>query len=80
MMGALQIIAGLRFAACGLVVIFLVLAQQPSNDLGVMGGAAAYQSMQRRSTDARIANTTKYAGVAFFVLALLCGFVVLLAK
>ncbi len=80
MMGALQIVAGLRFAACGLIIIFLVLAQQPNNDLGIMGGAAAYQSMQRRSTDARIANTTRYAGAAFFVLAVLCGVVVLFAK
>ncbi len=79
-MGVLQIVTGVRFAVCGLIVIFLVLAQQPSNDLGVMGGASAYRSMQERSTDARIANTTKYAGAAFFIIAILCGVVSLFAK
>ena len=72
-MKILQIISGARFAICGLIVIFLVLAQQPSNELGVLGGASAYQSMQQRSTDARIAKATTYAGAAFFLIAVICG-------
>lgn len=70
-MSIFEIIAGVALILCGLVIIALVCMQEPKSGLGtVAGGADMYASMQSRSTDAKIAQTTKYAGVAFFVLAI----------
>ena len=69
-MGILEIISGLRLLACGVIVILLVLAQQPKTNMGgAFGGGEMFADMQTRSRDARIANVTKYAGIAFFALA-----------
>jgi protein translocase SecG subunit len=79
-MSILHIITGLRFAVCGLIVIFLVLAQQPNTDMGVLGGSSAYRAMQQRSIDSRIAKTTKNVAIVFFILGIVCGMVNLFTK
>lgn len=81
-MSIFEIILGVLLVVCGLVIGFLVLAQEPSNGGAgaIAGGADAYSAMQSRSTDAKIAQVTKYAGIAFFVVAILVNVVDLLAK
>ena len=56
----------------------LVMAQEAQGGMGAVGGAM--MDMGSRSTDARIANVTKYAGVAFFVLAVVVNAINILAK
>ena len=69
-MSILQIVSGVLLIVCGVIIAALVLVQEPKGGLGTVGGGTdMYMDMQSRSTDAKIAKTTVYAGVAFFVLA-----------
>lgn len=68
-MGILEIISGVLLIACSVVIILLVLAQQPSGGMGAIGGGDMFADMSSRSTDAKIAQVTKFAGIAFFVFA-----------
>lgn len=79
-MSILEIISGVRLILCGLAIAFLVLSQEPSNGgAGALsGGADAYSAMQARSTDAKIAQVTKYAGFVFFALAIIVNAIALL--
>lgn len=80
-MGIFEIIAGVLLIICSVIIIALVVAQQPQSGMGALGGANdMYSSMQSRSIDARIAKVTKYAGVAFFVVAILVSVVGIFAK
>lgn len=79
-MSILEIIVGVMLIVCGVAIIMLVLAQQPNNGMGAMGGGNMFSDMSSRSTDARIAKVTSYAGMAFFALALVAGAISLLAK
>ena len=80
-MSILEIIAGILLVFCSIVIIALVVSQQPQNGMGALGGNNdMYNSMQSRSVDARIANVTKYAGIAFFVLAIAVSAVNVFAK
>ena len=63
---------------CSVVIVMLVMAQEAQGGMGAVGGAM--MDMGSRSTDARIANVTKYAGVAFFVLAVVVNAINILAK
>ena len=79
-MGILEIITGALLVVCGVVIVMLVLAQQANTGMGSMGGGNMFADMSSRSTDAKIANVTKYAGCAFFALALVASAISLLAK
>ena len=69
-MGILEIIAGVLLVACSVVIVLLVLAQEAktSGMTAMTGGSDVYGDMQSRTADAKIAKTTKFAGIAFFVL------------
>lgn len=70
-MSILEIIGGVLLIICGIIIAALVLVQEPKSGLGSIGGGTdMYMDMQSRSTDAKIAKTTIYAGVAFFVIAI----------
>lgn len=77
-MGILEIITGVLLIFCSVVIVMLVMAQEAQGGMGAVGGAM--MDMGSRSTDARIANVTKYAGVAFFVLAVVVNAINILAK
>lgn len=80
-MGILEIIGGVLLILCSIVIVLLVTAQQPNNGMGaISGGSDMFGNMQSRSADARIANVTKYAGVAFFVLAIAVSAINIFAK
>ena len=80
-MSILEIITGVLLIICSVVIVALVVSQQPQNGMGALGGNNdMYSSMQSRSIDARIANVTKYAGVAFFALAIVVSVVEMFAK
>lgn len=80
-MGILEIIAGLRLIICSIFMILLVLAQQPKGGMGgAFGGGEMFADMRTRSRDMRIANVTKYAGIAFFVIAVLASAINLFIK
>ena len=79
-MGILEIISGVLLIACSVVIILLVLAQQPSGGMGAIGGGDMFADMGSRSTDAKIAQVTKIAGAAFFVLAIAVSAINVLAK
>ena len=79
-MGILEIISGVLLIACSVVIILLVLAQQPSGGMGAIGGGDMFADMSSRSTDAKIAQVTKYAGFAFFVLAVIVSAINVVAK
>ena len=68
-MSILEVIAGFMLIFCGVVIILLVLAQQPSGGMGAIGGGDMFADMSSRSTDAKVAQVTKFAGIAFFVFA-----------
>lgn len=69
-MSILEIISGVLLIFCGIVIILLVVSQQPNGGMGaIAGGSDMYASKLARSTDAGLARRTKYAGVAFFVIA-----------
>lgn len=77
-MGILEIITGVLLIFCSVVIVMLVMAQEAQGGMGAVGGAM--MDMGSRSTDARIANVTKYAGAAFFVLAVVANAINVLAK
>ena len=81
-MSILEIIAGVLLIFCSVVIVALVVAQQPQSGMGgALGGSNdMYSSMQSRSIDSRIANVTKYAGIAFFVIAIAVSVVEMFAK
>ncbi|MBQ5326284.1 MAG: preprotein translocase subunit SecG [Oscillospiraceae bacterium] len=79
-MGILEIISGVMLIACSVVMTLLVLAQQPKGGMGAIGGGDMFQDMSSRSQDAKIANVTKYAGAAFFVIAVLVNAINVFAK
>ena len=77
-MGILEIITGVLLIFCSVVIVMLVMAQEAHGGMGAVGGAM--MDMGSRSTDARIANVTKYAGAAFFALAVVVNAINILAK
>lgn len=77
-MGILEIITGVLLILCSVVIVMLVMAQEAQGGMGAVGGAM--MDMGSRSTDARIANVTKYAGAAFFALAVVVNAINILAK
>ena len=81
-MGILEIIAGVLFILCGVVIILLVMSQQAktSGMSAMTGGSDVYGEMQSRTADAKLAKLTKYAGIAFFVLTIAVSAMALLAK
>ena len=79
-MSILEIITGVLLIVCSVAIIMLVLAQQAKGGMGTMGGSEMFADMSSRSTDAKLANVTKYAGCAFFALALVVSAISLLAK
>ena len=79
-MGILEIISGVLLIACSVVIIMLVLVQQGNNGMGAISGGDMFADMGSRSTDAKIAQVTKYAGVAFFALAVAVSVVNAIAK
>lgn len=79
-MSILEIISGVMLIACSVVIILLVLAQQAKGSMGAIGGGDMFQDISSRSQDAKIANATKYAGAAFFVLAVLVNVINVVAK
>lgn len=79
-MGILEIISGVMLIACSVVIVLLVLAQQPSGGMGTVAGGDMFQNVSSRSQDAKIANVTKYAGVVFFVVAILVNVISAFAK
>ena len=79
-MGILEIISGVLLIACSVVITMLVLVQQGNNGMGALGGGEMFADMSSRSTDAKIAQVTKYAGVAFFALAVAVSVVNAIAK
>ena len=79
-MGILEIISGVMLIACSVVITLLVLAQQPSGGMGAVAGGDMFQNVSSRSQDAKIANVTKYAGIAFFVVAILVNAISAFAK
>ena len=79
-MGILEIISGVLLIACSVVITMLVLVQQGNNGMGALSGGEMFADMSSRSTDAKIAQVTKYAGVAFFALAVAVSVVNAIAK
>ena len=79
-MGILEIISGVLLIACSVVITMLVLVQQGNNGMGALGGGEMFADMSSRSTDAKIAQVTKYAGLAFFVLAVVVSAINVVAK
>ncbi len=79
-MSILEIIIGVMLIVCGVAVVMLVLAQQSKNDMGSLGGASMYADMSSRSTDAKIAKVTSYAGTALVVLCVVLSAVSIFAK
>lgn len=77
-MGILEIITGVLLILCSVVIVMLVMAQEAQGGMGAVGGAM--MDMGSRSTDARIANVTKYVGAAFFALAVVVNAINILAK
>ena len=79
-MGILEIISGVLLIACSVVIVMLVLVQQGNNGMGAIGGGDMFADMSSRSTDAKVAQVTKYAGFAFFVLAAVVSAINVVAK
>ena len=77
-MGILEIISGVMLIFCSVVITMLVMAQEANGGMGAIGGNM--MDMGSRSTDARIAKVTQYAGVAFFVLAVVVNAINVFAK
>lgn len=78
-MSILEIIVGVMLIACSAVITLLVLAQESKSGMGAVDGGM-YVDMSSRSTDAKIAKVTSYAGVAFFALAVIVSAISLIAK
>ena len=73
-MGALEIISGVLLIVCSVAIIVLVLFQESKGN-GLSGAIAGGEMMgnegRSRSSGAVLARYTKYAAIAFFVLAIL---------
>lgn len=73
-MGALEIVSGVLLILCSIAIIVLVLFQE-SKGSGLSGAIAGGEMMgsegRSRSSGAVLAKYTKYAAIAFFVLAIL---------
>ncbi len=72
-MGVFEIIGGVLLIVCGVILILLIMPQQPRGGMGTVGGGDMFSDMRTRSADARAAKVTKYVGIAFFVLAVAVG-------
>ncbi|HIW54884.1 MAG TPA: preprotein translocase subunit SecG [Candidatus Ruthenibacterium merdigallinarum] len=74
-MSVLEIISGVLLIFCSLVIILLVLGQESKGRglSGVIGGGEMVEDNRGRFGSSRLAKYTKYAGVAFFVLAVVVG-------
>ena len=74
-MSVLEIISGVLLIFCSLVIILLVLGQEAKGRglSGVIGGGEMVEDNRGRFGSSRLAKYTKYAGVAFFVLAVVVG-------
>ena len=62
-MGVLEIVSGVALLAVSLVIILLVMGQQPKGGMGALGGGDMFGDFRTRSADMRAANITKYAGI-----------------
>ncbi len=72
-MSVLEIISGGLLILASLVIIFMVLVQQPSSSglSGAIGGGEALTSQTRtRTRDESLAKWTKIAAILFFVVTL----------
>lgn len=78
-MSILEIISGVILLVCCLAIILLVVAQQPNNSMGAIGGGNMFADVSSRSTDAKMAQVTQYAGIAFFAMAIVVSALGLLA-
>ena len=74
-MSVLEIISGVLLIFCSLVIILLVLGQESKGRglSGVIGGGEMVEDNRGRFGRSRLAKYTKYAGVAFCVLAVVVG-------
>ena len=74
-MSVLEIISGVLLIFCSLVIILLVLGQESKGRglSGVIGGGEMVEDNRGRFGSSRLAKYTKYAGAAFFVLAVVVG-------
>lgn len=77
-MGVLEIVGGVLLILCSLLIIVLVLFQESKGN-GLSGAIAGGEMMgnegRSRSSGAVLAKYTKYAAIAFFVLAILSSIV-----
>lgn len=82
-MGVLEIISGILLILCSIAIIVLVLFQD-SKGSGLSGAIAGGEMMgnegRSRSSGAVLARYTKYAAIAFFVLAVLVGVISIYLK
>lgn len=73
-MNALEIVSGVLLILCSIAIIVLVLFQESKGN-GLSGAIAGSEMMgnegRSRSSGAILAKYTKYAAIAFFVLAIL---------
>ncbi|MBC3516513.1 preprotein translocase subunit SecG [Neobittarella massiliensis] len=76
-MNTVQIVAGVLLLISCLVIILMVIMQEPTSGMSntISGGSAQSYlgSSGGRTPDALLAKWTKIAGVAFFALTLLVG-------
>jgi len=79
-MSILEIITGVLLIFCSVVITLLVLAQEAKGGMGAVGGGEMMADISSRSADARIAKVTQYAGIAFFVLAIVVSAINVFAK
>lgn len=72
-MGIFEIIGGVLLILCCIGLIFLVLSQESKGRglSGVIGGGEMVEDNRGRMGSSVLAKYTKYAGAAFFVLAVL---------
>ena len=72
-MGIFEIIGGVLLILCCIGLIFLVLSQESKGRglSGVIGGGEMVEDNRGRMGSSVLAKYTKYAGITFFVLAVL---------
>jgi len=82
-MGVFEIIGGVLLMLCSIAIIAMVLMQE-SQGSGLSGAIAGNDMMGRdsrsRSMSSVMAKYTKYAAIAFFVLAVLVGVISIYVK
>ena len=80
-MSVLEIVGGVLLILASLVIIFMVLVQQPSgNGLSGAIGEAMTSEARTRTTDAVLAKYTKIAAIVFFVVTLAVSLFSVFAK